>query len=565
MGGARVAPPLPERCGLSQEPESGRDLWRTVEPWIFLFVALLPLIPLWSVRHFPSQDGPLHLYNAVVFRDYGRGDRQLFRQFFLQNHELVPNWVCPHVLPLLLRFVSPEIAEKAILSAYLLLFPLSVRYSLNGVRKHAGRLAIAAMPFVPNQFYHMGFQDFCLSLPCFFFTFGFYLRHRRQMRYRDAGNLAVLLLVTYITHLLSAVMLLPAIGLCSLFIACKGWKPARQIAGELLPVVLAFVPITLVTLFFILQPHPTAQPFQYPKGWTHRLYFMVSWMRGLDLAGLAPATIVFGIYAIITTIITRQLRRANLWHGATSGLAGGLLAAMTLFLVIFLVSPDYLGGGAMLLVRLAAYPFFLLLLWWAAVPMSPAKFRQLQIVAAGLSIPTLVFMLALNLHSYIQANRCLADFDGLAAQIPANSTLLPIHFENFSVESPDNRSAVLATGVDPFRHAASLGLGERGVVDLGNEWASTDHQSLRWQQELRPFSADLREPAILDAYTRRTGMPIDYVVLWTGGLPHDDLEGRAYKAQLKQDYQLIYTSPGDGYLQLYRHKDEQASASASGN
>ncbi len=533
--------------------------WLRYEPLIFGLGVFALLVPLWSFHYFPSQDGPLHLYNAVAFRDYHNADRPMFRRIFRQNTEIVPNWVAPHALPVLLRFLEPELAEKLLFSLYLIAFPLAVRYCLKSIRPSAAPLSLAALAWVPNQFYHMGFEDFCLSLPLFFLTLGYFLRHRRGFGYLHGSVLAALLLLTYITHLLSAAMVLPVIGMVALF---EAWPMRRTLAGRvraLMPMVLAMVPVTAVALYFLLQPHPTTRSFEYPKGWAHRFYFIISWMRGLGWLDLIPDAVVVGLFIVVSIVVARRLRRVGAWSLATRRAAGGLLAATALFLAAFLLAPDYVGGGAMILVRLAAYPLFLLPLWWAAVPLTPGAFRRLQTVVAAVTLPALAMMLALDCVNYRTANRYLADFSALAAQVEPNSTLLPVRFEDdaaYELGSPQRRIAV---GVDPFRHAASFGLGERGVVNLGNDWASTDHQSLRWQPGLNPFHDDLKEPEVFESYTRRTGIPIDYVVLWTGGAAHNDLEGRAIRAQLG-DYTLIYRSSTDGYLELYRHNPPLASS-----
>jgi hypothetical protein len=522
--------------------------WSALEPWVFYASILLILIPLWGVRYFPSQDGPLHLYNAIVLRDYNRPDRPLFRAFFIPNTRIIPNWVCPHLLIVLVRWLPPRTAEKLILSIYVLLFPLAVRYCLKGIRRHAGGLAIAALPFVPNQFYHMGFQDFCLSLAGFFLTLGFYIRRRKRFSLQDAFILAILFLATYLTHLLSAVMLLPMIGLIALFQALADGRTLYQRVRKFLPVALAMLPITLAIFHFLLEPHPTDSPFGYPKGWIHRFYFLIAWMRGLGWLDLVPDAAVFLLFAAVSWRLLRDLRRRRSWPAILSGLPGALLLCACAYYCVFLLASDNAAGGEVILVRLPAYPAFALLLWWAAIPLSSANFRKLELVAAAVSVPALLVMLTLDMLNYVQADRYLDQFTAIAPLIQTNSTLLPVQFENPITVDADDRHEEIGVGVDPFRHAGSFGLGERGIVDLSDSWATTDHHVIRWRNGLSPIH-DLQLITNFDAYSRQTGKPIDYILIWTGGVSHDDLDGRSVKFQLKE-YQLIYRS-SSGYLELY--------------
>jgi hypothetical protein len=60
-------------------------------------------------------------------------------------------------------------------------------------------------------------------------------------------------------------------------------------------------------------------------------------------------------------------------------------------------------------------------------------------------------------------------------------------------------------------------------------------------------------------YPQRTGGQVDYVLVW--GLldeqrPHKLT--RCFFRQLEQGYELLYTSPQRGLMQLYRRKDWQA-------
>ncbi len=56
-------------------------------------------------------------------------------------------------------------------------------------------------------------------------------------------------------------------------------------------------------------------------------------------------------------------------------------------------------------------------------------------------------------------------------------------------------------------------------------------------------------------YARRTGLDIDYIVLWgeTDRLG-ESADGRRLLAQLDQAYELVFTSPRRGLTHLYRIK-----------
>jgi hypothetical protein len=155
------------------------------------------LIPVRGYQYFPSQDGPAHLENAVIVREYQDPERTAFRTFYELNDRFTPNWLGHLVLAGLMTLVPPLVAEKVFLSGYLILLPLAIRYAVLGVRRDSAFLAVLGFPFVYNYTLHMGFYSFSYSLAMFFLVIGYWLRHRESAGLRHTVTLAVLLLLLY--------------------------------------------------------------------------------------------------------------------------------------------------------------------------------------------------------------------------------------------------------------------------------------------------------------------------------------------------------------------------------
>jgi len=130
------------------------------ESLAFLGCIVLHLLPIWWFDHFPTQDGPSHVANASVLRDYGRPDRGLLREYYSLNWWPNPNWLGHFVMAVLMAVMPPVAAEKVLLTGYVVGLPLAVRYAL-GVLDPASRpLAFLAFPFVYSYALHMGFYNF---------------------------------------------------------------------------------------------------------------------------------------------------------------------------------------------------------------------------------------------------------------------------------------------------------------------------------------------------------------------------------------------------------------------
>ncbi|HTL69884.1 MAG TPA: hypothetical protein VL404_01190, partial [Candidatus Eisenbacteria bacterium] len=98
------------------------------EKIVFIALILLYLLPLWFFPFFPTQDGGSHLFNAEVIRQYHDPSRTDLRKHFDLTNDLDPYWTSNLVLGALLSIVPPLIAEKLLVTLYLVLFPVSLRY-----------------------------------------------------------------------------------------------------------------------------------------------------------------------------------------------------------------------------------------------------------------------------------------------------------------------------------------------------------------------------------------------------------------------------------------------------
>ena len=149
--------------------------------------------------------------NATIIREYH--DRPVFREYYSLNKNLVPNWVGHLVLAGLMYLMPALVAEKMLLSGYVILLPISLCYVLRTIRPDGAFLTVLIFPFVYNFLLHMGFYNFSDSLVMFFFVVGYWLKHYEGFTRRDMMMLTVLSLVLYFCHIVSLMTAYMAIGL----------------------------------------------------------------------------------------------------------------------------------------------------------------------------------------------------------------------------------------------------------------------------------------------------------------------------------------------------------------
>lgn len=514
------------------------------DPDQLLFFALLALyvVPLWAFPFFPSQDGPAHLENAVILRDYHRPDRALLRTFYTLSGDFDPNWFGHLALAGLMTFFPPRIAEKVLLTGYLILLPLGARYALNGVRPGSGWLAVLTFPFLQNFLFHMGFHNFCYSLAVLFFVVGYWLRHADHFGVRQTLTLAALVLLLYFCHLVAVVMALMLIGTLA-----AGWTLLDRRWRRLPGPALAFVPAVALGLAFVGRQGQAMRWEFTPLELLARLADLEVLVSYFDLERLFTRLIFFGLIGLCTAVLLKR------WRARLLEKRDLLLAVVALALVAYFAAPSALSGGSFLNTRLMLFVFFFLILWLAAHPFGPRGKRAIQVGAVLLALS----LLGLHSLAYAEFNVPLEEYATLADRLEPGSTVLPLNFTHGLRAGP-----LAEAKVGAFRNAAAyLTLGGN-VVELGNYEANTSYFPVRYRPELNPFDHLGREnapdrglqaePPQVEflAYPER----IDYVLLWNvPDTARQSQVGAAIFDQLDKGYERVEMPRG--LIQLYRRKE----------
>jgi hypothetical protein len=537
------------------------------DPYRLLFFALLVLnvLPLWCYRYFPSQDGPDHLASALILKEYNAPDSVRYREFYTINAHPDPNWAGHLLLVALMCLCPPLVAEKVLLTGYVILLPLSVRFALRSIRPGAETLATLAFPFVGNLFFHMGFYNFCYSLALYFFVVGYWLRHRDDLGLRTGLVLGLLGLVLYFCHLVTLAAACLAIGVMATWLALRDWtawrKGGRVGPNPLLPAlwarggkaVLALLPTLPLALLFLGRQGVATAAYVAPvprAPMLLKLEALVSYASAEVLVSLGLAVVFL---AGVVYVFLARLRVAK------GDPFDGLLLVAVAYIVVVFAAPEGMSGGLFIPQRLSLFPYFVLILWLGAQP--PGRFFQRGLAAAG-AVTALLF-LGLHWERYAVFNDYLAEYASAAPHIPRQATVLPLAFSH---TGRDAQGRPLSVRVSPFRHAGGLLGVESGAVDLTNYEGDTGYFPLLFRPELNPIALISRDrsnpdrglsglPPQVDflSYPERSGQTVDYVMLWELG---DDLRSNpatlSILAQLKQGYgDPIYQSPG-GRVQMYR-------------
>jgi hypothetical protein len=525
---------------------------RDVDELLFLGLLALYVVPLWLFPYFPSQDGPSHLENAVILRDYHRPDRSLLRTFYTLSSDFDPNWFGHLALAELMALFPPLIAEKVLLSGYLILLPLAARYALNGVRAGAGWLAVLIFPFAQHFLFHMGFHNFCYSLAVFFFVVGYWLRHADHFGIRQTITLTVLVLLLYFCHLVAVVMALMFIGTLAGAWALLDRRAGRPILLQrLLGPALAFLLPLALGLAFVGRQRQEMH-WEYPPLLLTRLVQLDVLVSYFNLERLLSQLTFLGLVALAGFLFWKR-RQANLLEKRDL-----LLVVVILALAAYFLAPKELSGGSFLNTRLSLFVFFFLILWLGVHPFAPRLKRGVQIAAVLVALG----LLGLHTWAYAECNTRLQEYAALVGRLEPGTTVLPL---TFSHKLPSGNLGAAKVGA--FRHAAGYLTLQGEVVELENYEANTNYFPVRYRPELNPFDLIGREnapdrglqaePPNVDFlnYPQRSEQrgQVDYVLLWNvTDESRKTTAGAAIFEQLDKGYERVEMPPG--LVQLWRRK-----------
>ena len=487
----------------------------------------LSLAPIWSLEHFPTQDGPAHLYHAHLIKNLDQPGAR-YSEFFEIRREPIPNWLTQAIFSLFFGIMSPLCAEKVVLSLYVVGFALGFAYFLHAVRPQALWLPLLALPLAFNRCLWMGFYNYCLGMVLFWWILGYFLRRQEHWRWRDTVVLMAMSLLIYFAHLVTFLLA----GAALVILACGSPRPFRN----LVRVVAAFIPACpLAGIYF------ASGGFAGASLGTRSIEDTVAKLRsGRYLSVLEPPLLMFDKETFGPTIdtlpwaglplliLTLSFFAAAMFVSGTElprrGRFASLFTLLSMIAVLYLILPDQLGReGGYLKQR------FPPLLWLLVIAVTPEPKHLLARAAFAVLVATvLIFHAALNFAYAQSESRAVAEIVRGREAMGANQVYYSIFAERYERLS------------NPLLHAADYFALGTGNINLQNYQANRSHFPVKFK-DVAFLSADNlgRSPY---------GARITAYVFW-------DVRPQRF-AHLLKDFESVHR---DGKLEIWRKKLEKRS------
>lgn len=188
----------------------------TRRPYTLLFWLLLLAFEAFvlSLPLFPTGDSGLHLYYATIFRDLVTHSSPLYAQFYAIRHVVQPYLLHYYVFIGLCTFLSPDAAEKVLVTVVLASVAFGFRRLVGTLSPRSPGLVFLVFPLLLNWPLAMGGLNYDFALGLLMFALALYHELPPQAAAdRRLGYFAGLLLLLVLSHPIPLLLLICILGL----------------------------------------------------------------------------------------------------------------------------------------------------------------------------------------------------------------------------------------------------------------------------------------------------------------------------------------------------------------
>jgi hypothetical protein len=533
--------------------------------YVLFFLIAIYIFPVWFFQFFPTQDGPEHLETALLLKKYFLGNSHIVNDYYELNKSFSPNILIHVILAMLMLIFPPLIAEKIAITFLIVMLPLAGSYLISKVAPKSKDLAILLFPFATSYFLHKGLYNFVLSLILYMYCLGYWLENSHRFTIKSAFVTFLLFTLTWFCHIFGIFMVCISIAAFSCtFLLCDIFarKKIRSILSSFYHS--AIVPLICVTPAIILSVHFMAG--RSAKHGSIDIYMAESDFPGaldkisrllkFDALITFPPTdeylalgmsLLFAL-TLITIIFYQKKQQIN-------SLYIGILVLFFAYILVYWYMPDNFFRASLLNRRASVFPYFALILLFAAAN-APVFFRRC-IKAAIVCFSVLI----IGFHSrvYQQANIYLQQFTAAQTAISDNSTLLPLVFSShFQYDESGQRSVDYFKMIEIFKHAASYLVLKKDIIEFANDAGVSGHFPIMFKEEKNPYQrlgAVENVPPVVwfEQYAKNNqDFRVDYVLVWYIFDNHiNNKYGQHIMNQIHNEYHLVYSSKQLATLAVY--------------
>lgn len=531
-----------------------QKIFDRIEPFLFLIITLLNLLPVILVKYFTTVDGPAHLYNARLMADLMSYPSGVLTKYFVIAN-LLPTNLTDHYFFLLTGYFLPGfLSEKLLLLFYLAGLPYAFRYFIRSIKPDGMYLTYFIFPFTYSFMLFYGFFNFHLALVFFLISVTYLKKYYERPVVLNSVVLLILVTLVYFSHafvflILFIYLLIYHYRDIKCVLSDNPGEEKNTAIARLILILLVLAPAILLMIISSIRTQPVNIPDNYIDFSQH-----LKWIRQIQPAkGLIYqrediyTTWLFYLLVFLTaatiyfTCIERlsiKKGRVNIsWKKNKTGTPNHLLLIMSLIiLALYFILPDVYRGYGFISSRLLVFFFLFFISWIASAYMNV----WIRITAVLVIITMNSFMLGIYITECRKLNDAACDLEKAASYITPYSTVLPVnqsekwiwgHFSNY-------------LGID------------KPMIILENYEAGLDYFPVNWNFEKMPrllFGEADSIPSCLSWNSQMKNDPeaVRYVLLLNSTETKDDPCQTEIKNILNKFYERIFINESKE-IELYQ-------------
>lgn len=502
--------------------------------FIFVFLAILNIWPIWFSNYFPTVDGASHLYNSQLILELGQSN-SFFQNFHEINPEWLPNWSGHLILLIFQKMGIPVfLANKLLLSLIALGIPLAFKGLLKEMRIPLSGISFFSLVLVYTFLFGLGFYNFGLGILGFFIALRLLIRAKNQINFKNLLFLFLSISFTYFSHLVCFGILGIYFVLDFILGFLKKDDSFTLPKGLLLSAL--FLPFVVLAFLFLFDREAPDVESYFGAA---TLWYLLTKLKILVLyfgkTEFFLAQIVF--YSLITIWLFSLRRFRNF-----KAFEGRFQLLFILFIILFFSMPDASSNGSFISRRILIFAFWILLI--ALSNFKIHKFLNMGIIILVIGIQFI------RTHDYfleIKAqDQRVSKFLEISDLVDDHSIVLDIHHAEGFKE----------------RHFSSYLALNRDILILDNYEANYAYFPIKWKQDFPKIdlfnSKGLNKDCIIwnSNLESSTEYQIDYVFI-QGGKEMNSCQKEIF-SYVKENYSLLYPKDSivdNAHLSLYKRKN----------
>lgn len=512
---------------------------RKIEAWGFPILILLHLIPVFGVNYFVTHDGPAHLYNAVLLKEFVLDKEFCSNSIFELTPFPVPNYL-GHAIMAGFSFVfSPSMSEKLMLAVYVIVFALSFRKLVLWFNPGNPLLAWLVFPFIHSFLLYMGFYNFCLGTALLLLSVWFFMSRRDNPGFKNSVILFLLTAGLYFSHLFCFLFFVFFIIIHYVYERVLKEKRSDPIAylRSLGGFSIALIPGLFLSVLFIVTESQTGI-FQ---GKRKKFMALLEWIaEGRPFITLKDTEYVYtwlfglGIGVLLLQTLAYRLKKDKNWLAADLFLFGALISLVSCF-----IFPDEAATGGFVSVRWILFFFIFLALWIACQSQKFVYQAVLVVLFTGLSCYRVYY----HYKEEVKLSGAVEEYVAVKDHVHRKEILLPLNYSENWMHS--NISNYLGA--------------ETGVQVLDNYEGNKPHFPLRFREGKDPyrnlgnFAGKIPPQPDFRKYLESGNPLMQEIVRWRYKGQNDSCS-LFVDSLLKRYYNRVAVSP-KGDLELFHRKD----------